>query len=110
MPFSTAQTPPGQRYYADVAGQLALEVHGKSQTALQHLFCTPDGAENPTFLPPQKEMTRSGLLPCYHPNLEPLSSLQNPLSHKTAPGRLQEGKKLQGPAKNQTGQHVTVPW
>lgn len=82
---------PRQHYYMDVAGQLALEVHGKTQPSLQHLVCIPDGAESPTFHPSQKQTTRSGLLPCSDPNLEPLSSLQNRLSHITTPRRLQRG-------------------
>lgn len=55
-----------------------------------NLVCIPYRAESPIFPPPQREMTRSGLLPCSHPNLEPSSFLQNTLSHIATSRRLCE--------------------
>lgn len=91
MLFSMAQTP-RQNYYTGVAGQQASEGYGKSQSGFQHLVCVQD-VESPTFSH-SREMTRSGLLPCSQPNLKPLSSFQNILSHTSTPRRLHTGSVL----------------
>lgn len=102
---------PGQRYYADVAGQLALEVRGKSQTGLQHLFCTPDGAESHLSPTPKRDVAQIRATPMLSPQSRaPELPPKSPLPHNRTRQITGGHCVVWGLQKIQTGQRITVPW
>lgn len=82
----------------------------KSQTGLQHLFCTPYGAEShlsPT--PKRDDQIRATPMPSPQsraPELPPKSPLPRNRTREITGGHCV----VWGPQKNQTGQRITVPW